>query len=158
MKIENENGEAQRVYECNDNIAAKEKRIIVFDDKKIRRTYHNDEWHFSVVGVLSGSLDVRQYIKKMRQRDLELIFNYPHGFTISIEFGWGMPMLGEKVANEITKERDSEGFDECFDSAKEGGEVSGNAREDAEKRMGKSVVSKENYLEEKKKLIGEEYN
>ena len=62
--------------------------------------------------------------------DLELIFN----------------MLGEKVATEITKERDSDGFDECKECAREGGEVAGNAREDAEKRIGKSIVSEENYL------------
>ncbi|SRR3989339_512683 len=63
--------------------------------------------------------------------DLELIFS----------------MLGERVATEITQERDSKGFMECQNSAKEGGEVAGNARKDAEKKLGRSIISKGNYLE-----------
>src|SRR3989339_2112100 len=64
--------------------------------------------------------------------DLELIFT----------------MLGERVTTEITRSKDSQEFDECEGSAKEGGEVAGNARKDAEKRIGKSIISDENYLEE----------
>jgi len=70
--------------------------------------------------------------------DLELIFN----------------MLGEKVSTEITKERDSDGFGECRECAREGGEVAGNARRDAEERIGKGVVSGENYLDIVKKKRG----
>ena len=49
--------------------------LIVFKGKEIRRTLHNNEWWFSVadvVVVLTDSIDPRQYIKKMRQRDPEL--------------------------------------------------------------------------------------
>ena len=62
--------------------------------------------------------------------DLELIFG----------------MLGERVATEITQSRDSDGFKECKNSAIEGGEVAGNARIDAESRIGRSIISKDNYL------------
>ena len=72
--------------------------------------------------------------------DLELIFS----------------MLGERVATEITQSRNSDGLEECRDSAKEGGEVAGNARKDAESRIGKSVVSRDNYLDIKKKKRIEE--
>ncbi|MBR9683005.1 Bro-N domain-containing protein [Candidatus Woesearchaeota archaeon] len=71
--------------------------------------------------------------------DLELIFS----------------MLGEKVSTEITRNKNTQGFDENKDAAKEGGEVAGNARKDAEKRIGNSITSNENYLskpEKKKKL------
>ena len=64
--------------------------------------------------------------------DLELIFN----------------MLGEKVTTEITRNKDAQEFDECSDAAKEGGEVAGNARKDAEKRIGKPVITNKNYLSE----------
>ena len=67
--------------------------------------------------------------------DLELIFT----------------MLGERVTTEITRSKDSQEFDECESSAKEGGEVAGNARKDAEKRIGKSIISDENYLEQPEK-------
>ncbi len=49
--------------------------IALFRRKEIRKTVHNNEWWFSIsdiVEILTDSLDVRQYIKKMRQRDPEL--------------------------------------------------------------------------------------
>ncbi len=72
--------------------------------------------------------------------DLELIFS----------------MLGERVSTEITRSKDAEGFDENKEAAIEGGEVAGNARKDAEKRIGKSIINKDNYLSEKKKKLLEE--
>ena len=74
--------------------------------------------------------------------DLELIFS----------------MLGKRVTTEITREKDAQEFNECKGAAKEGGEVAGNARKDAERRIGKPLISGENYLEEperekKKRLI-----
>jgi DNA-damage-inducible protein D len=73
--------------------------------------------------------------------DLELIFG----------------MLGEKVTTEITRARDTKGFHECKGAAREGGEVAGSARKDAEGRIGKSIVTGENYLEapekEKRKAL-----
>ena len=64
-------------------------------------------------------------------------------------------MLGEKTTTEITKDRDSQGLEECKESAKEGGEATKEARENIEKRIGKSIISEENYLaihKEKKNL------
>lgn len=49
--------------------------IAVFRGKEVRRTWHNNEWWFSVsdiVEALTDSADPKQYIKKMRQRDPEL--------------------------------------------------------------------------------------
>jgi len=71
--------------------------------------------------------------------DLELIFS----------------MLGERVSTEITRNKDAQGFEECEDAAKQGGKVAGNARKDAEKRIGKPIATKENYkgLPEKKKKM-----
>jgi len=51
-----------------------EDKIIVFDDKKIRRIWFEDEWFFSVVdviGVLSGSENPRDYWYKVKVRELE---------------------------------------------------------------------------------------
>jgi hypothetical protein len=49
-------------------------KIIVFESKKIRRTYHNDEWWFSVVDVvnaLTESTDSGAYWRKLKQRLIE---------------------------------------------------------------------------------------
>ncbi len=62
--------------------------------------------------------------------DLELIFT----------------MLGEKVTTEISQQEKPETFPENRQVARRGGKVAGNARKDTEKELGRSVISKENYL------------
>lgn len=51
----------------------------IFQEKTIRRAWHNDEWWFAVVDVvaaLTDSSDAKQYIKKMRSRDPVLDANW----------------------------------------------------------------------------------
>ena len=64
--------------------------------------------------------------------DLELIFS----------------MLGEASTTEIVKTKNPTGFIENKKAAIQGGNVAGNARKELEKRTGKKVVTKENYLPE----------
>lgn len=50
----------------------KEKDVLSFGNRRIRRVWHKDDWHYSVVdavGALIESKDIRQYVNKMRQRD-----------------------------------------------------------------------------------------
>ena len=50
-------------------------RIVIFQEQSIRRTWHEDEWWFSVqdvVAILTDSLDPSGYIKKIRLRDKDL--------------------------------------------------------------------------------------
>jgi hypothetical protein len=52
-----------------------EPKLVVFKDKQIRRTLHNNEWWFVIVDVvaaLTDSIDPAGYIKDMRRRDKEL--------------------------------------------------------------------------------------
>ena len=52
-----------------------ETKLAIFKGKEIRRTLYNDEWWFAIIDiveVLTDSTDPRQYIKRMRQRDVEL--------------------------------------------------------------------------------------
>lgn len=49
--------------------------IVVFNEKEIRRTFHNNEWWFVVVDViaaLTDSKDPSNYLKLMKRRDPEL--------------------------------------------------------------------------------------
>lgn len=67
--------------------------------------------------------------------DLELIFS----------------MLGEASTTEIVKTKNPKGFTQNKKAAKQGGAVAGNARRELERRTGKKVVTKENYMPENKK-------
>jgi len=51
-----------------------DKALVVFEDKKIRRTWHNEEWFFSVVdvvAVLTNSKDAKDYWYRLKKRELE---------------------------------------------------------------------------------------
>jgi len=52
----------------------KDKALVVFQDKKIRRTWFNDEWWFSVVDIIDAlidSEDARTYWKVLKHRLLK---------------------------------------------------------------------------------------
>ncbi len=71
--------------------------------------------------------------------DLELIFT----------------MLGERMTTELSQEEKPETFSKGKEVAKRGGQVAGDARTRAERELGRTVTSKENYLsmgDRKKKL------
>ncbi|HEY4514782.1 MAG TPA: Bro-N domain-containing protein [Candidatus Paceibacterota bacterium] len=72
--------------------------------------------------------------------DFELIFN----------------MLGERSTTEIHRQEKSEGVVKLRQDASRGGRVAGNARKELEKELGRSVVTKKNFLQkpEDKKRLG----
>jgi len=52
-----------------------EAKIALFKGKKIRKTIHNNEWWFvinDVITVLTDTPNAKDYIRKMRTRDIEL--------------------------------------------------------------------------------------
>jgi len=62
--------------------------------------------------------------------DLELIFT----------------MLGERATTEIHRDKDSRGMPKLKSDAKTGGDIAGGARQKLEEELGRSIVSKENFL------------
>ncbi len=57
----------------------KKKQIALFEEKEVRRTWHNEQWFFvieDVVYALTDSKNVKDYINKIRQRDPELSKGY----------------------------------------------------------------------------------
>jgi prophage antirepressor-like protein len=55
-------------------MADENKHLVVFQDKKIRRLWHNNEWYFSVVdvvGVLTESTDPKDYWYRVKKREVE---------------------------------------------------------------------------------------
>lgn len=93
-------------------------------------------------GVTPGEYKKLKGLKRENLRDhmddFELIFN----------------MLGERATTEIHRNEDSKGVPKLKADAKAGGDIAGGARKKLEKRLGRSVVSKKNYLKnpERKQL------
>ncbi len=69
--------------------------------------------------------------------DFELIFN----------------MLGERSTTEIHRNENSQGIPKLKNDAKAGGNIAGGARKQLERKLGKSIVSKQNYLSTKQKSL-----
>ncbi len=85
-------------------------------------------------GITPGTHKKLKGLKRENLRDhmndLELIFS----------------MLGEAATTEITRVDDAQGFHQSKNAARKGGAVAGTARKDLEKKIGKKVVSGENYM------------
>ena len=66
-------------------------------------------------------------------------------------------MLGERSTTEIHRTEDSKGLPKLKSDAKAGGDIAAVARKKLEKRLGRPVVSKKNFLKkpEDKKLLDE---
>ncbi len=65
-------------------------------------------------------------------------------------------MVGEKATTDITIAKDAKGLPELKHTAKEGGDIAKNTRKELEQKIGKSIISSENYLyltEKKKKQL-----
>jgi hypothetical protein len=125
-----------------------ETKLVVFQNKEIRRTLHNGEWCFSVVdvcGVLTDSLDAGAYWRKLKQRlkaEGSEVVTFCHGLKLVAPDG-------------KLRKQDAQGFTENKVAAYKGGQIAGEAREKLEVETGTPVVSSENYLtepESKKRL------
>jgi len=68
--------------------------------------------------------------------DFELIFN----------------MLGERATTEIHRNEDSRGVPKLKSDAQAGGDIAGGARKKLEKRLGRPIVTRKNYLKNKEQL------
>lgn len=60
-------------------------------------------------------------------------------------------MLGERSTTEIHRNENSRGTKKLKEDSKIGGKIAGNARKELEKKLGRSVVSKKNFLTKKLK-------
>jgi len=69
-----------------------------------------------------------------------------------------LTMVGEKATTDITVAKNAQGVPELKQTAKEGGDIAKNTRRELEQKIGKSIVTPENYVhlseqKQRKKLI-----
>ncbi|MBP9673803.1 MAG: Bro-N domain-containing protein [Bacteriovoracaceae bacterium] len=88
--------------------------------------------HKNIKGLSKKNENLRDHMS-----ELELIFT----------------MLGEKVTTEISQNEKPDNFTKNKKVAKRGGKVAGNARKATEKELGRSIVSKENFLKIKNSKV-----
>jgi hypothetical protein len=141
---------AKKIYEqkgYNDDWIAKRMRGI-----NVRNTL-TDEWQgrgaregfdFAILTneIYKGAFEMNaKQIKEFKSLDSP---DNPRDHMSELELI--LTMLGEATTTEITTTRDSQGFGKLKNDAKEGGAVAGRTRKDIEKRTGKKVVTKNNFL------------
>jgi len=59
-------------------------------------------------------------------------------------------MLSERATTEIHRTEDSQGVPKLKEDARAGGEIAGNARKQLEKKLGRSIVSKQKFISKPK--------
>ncbi len=117
------------------------------DEWKSRGVQEGQEYSILTAEIAKGTFGItpseHSKIKGLEKQnlrdhmtDLELVFT----------------MLGEVVTKNLAEKEDAQGFNENHDVAKEGGEIAGEARRNAEKRMGVKVVSAKNFLNKAENL------
>lgn len=103
--------------------------------KKLEYSILTAEISKAAFGLTPSEYAEHKGLKRQNLRDhmtdLELIFS----------------MLGEASTTEITRTQDAQNFAEAKIAAQQGGAVAGNARRELEKKSGRRVVSRENYLD-----------
>ena len=63
--------------------------IALFEEKQVRRVWHEEKWYFSisdVVGILSDSTNPKAYWRQLKCRESELVTNC-HGLKLPAEDG-----------------------------------------------------------------------
>ena len=59
----------------DDKNSTPNRKLVVFQGTEVRRTWHNEEWYYSLVDIvaaLTNSKNPTDYLKKIRKRDIEL--------------------------------------------------------------------------------------
>jgi len=91
----------------------------------------------AIFGITPGEYKKVKGLKRENLRDhmddFELIFT----------------MLGERATTEIHRNEDSKGLPKLKSDAKAGGDIAGGARKQLERRLGRNIVSKNNFLKKR---------
>ena len=119
------------------------------DEWKNRGANENRDYEILTAEISKATFGITpvQY-KKLKNLKRENLRDHMDDFELIFA------MLGERSTTEIHRTENSKGVPKLKSDAKAGGKIAGDARKQLEKRVGRSVVSKKNYIKatESKKL------
>jgi hypothetical protein len=119
------------------------------DEWKNRGANENRDYEILTAEISKATFGITpvQY-KKLKNLKRENLRDHMDDFELIFT------MLGERSTTEIHRTENSKGVPKLKSDAKAGGKIAGDARKQLEKRLGRSVVSKKNYIKatESKKL------
>jgi len=119
------------------------------DEWKNRGANENRDYEILTAEISKATFGITpiQY-KKLKNLKRENLRDHMDDFELIFT------MLGERSTTEIHRTENSKGIPKLKSDAKAGGKIAGDARKQLEKRLGRSVVSKKNYLKapESKKI------
>lgn len=118
-----------------------ETRKALTDEWKSRGVTESKDFSILTAEIAKATFDVapaqHAQIKKLERQNLR-----DHMTPLELVFS----ALSEEITRTVTVRDDAQGFLENRDAAIEGGSIAGEARRNAEKRLGQKIVSDTNYL------------
>ena len=117
------------------------------DEWKNRGAKEQREYEILTAEISKATFGITpsQY-KKLKKLDRENLRDHMGDFELIFN------MLGERATTEIHRNENSQGVIKLKSDAKAGGDIAGGARKKLEKRLGRSIVSKNNFLSLKKRI------
>lgn len=121
------------------------------DEWKDRGVQEQQDYEILTAEISKATFGVTpQQYKKLKGLERENLRDHMDDFELIFS------MLGERSTTELHRTNDSRGIPQLKSDANIGGRIAGDARKSLEKKLGRSVVTKKNFLKQKieKKLLG----
>lgn len=111
------------------------------DEWKNRGVERNIDYEILTAEISQATFGIKpNEYKKLKGLKKENLRDHMDDFELILT------MLGERTTTEIHRAKDSQGMPRLKDDARAGGEVAGTARKQIERKTGKAIVSKQNFL------------
>jgi hypothetical protein len=111
------------------------------DEWQKRGAEHKEDYEILTAEISQATFGLKpNEYKKIKGLKRENLRDHMDDFELILT------MLGERTTKEIHKTKDSKGMQRLKDDARLGGEVAGTARKQIERRIGRPVISENNFL------------
>mgnify|MGYP001588623935 FL=1 len=114
------------------------------DEWKKRGAQEQKDYEILTAEISQATFGIKpNEYKKMKGLKRENLRDYMDDFELILT------MLGERTTTEIHRTKNTRGVPRLKDDARVGGQIAGSARKQIERRIGRPVVSKDNFLKNK---------